>query len=53
LGLLDTADAHEIAAAAYSRYANLLEQRNEVQRSLSAFKKAFEHQRMGNRGHME
>lgn len=53
LDLLDTSGAHEIAAAAYSRYANLLEQRNEVQRSLSAFKKAFEHQRQGNRGHIE
>jgi tetratricopeptide (TPR) repeat protein len=53
LDLLDTSSAHEIAAAAYSRYANLLEQRNEVQRSLSAFKKAFEHQRQGNRGHIE
>jgi len=53
LELLDTSEAHEIAAGAYSRYANLLEQRGEVQRSLSAFKKAFEHQRQGNRGHLE
>jgi tetratricopeptide (TPR) repeat protein len=53
LDLLDTSEAHEIAAGAYSRYANLLEQRGEVQRSLSAFKKAFEHQRLGNRGHVE
>jgi len=53
LELLDSSNAHEIAAAAYSRYANLLEQRGEVQRSLSAFKKAFEHQRQGNRGHVE
>jgi tetratricopeptide (TPR) repeat protein len=53
LELLDTSEAHEIAAGAYSRYANLLEQRGEVQRSLSAFKKAFEHQRQGNRGHVE
>jgi tetratricopeptide (TPR) repeat protein len=53
LDLLDASNAHEIAAGAYSRYANLLEQRGEVQRSLSAFKKAFEHQRQGNRGHME
>jgi tetratricopeptide (TPR) repeat protein len=53
LELLDTSEAHEIAAGAYSRYANLLEQRGEVQRSLSAFKKAFEHQRLGNRGHVE
>ena len=53
LDLLDTSDAHEIAAGAYSRYANLLEERGEVQRSLTAFKKAFEHQRLGNRGHVE
>lgn len=53
LDLLDSSNAHEIAAGAYSRYANLLEQRGEVQRSLSAFKKAFEHQRQGNRGHLE
>jgi tetratricopeptide (TPR) repeat protein len=53
LELLDVSNEHEIAAGAYSRYAALLEQRNEVQRSLSAFKKAFEHQRMGNRGHGE
>ncbi len=53
LELLDESNEHEIAAGAYSRYAALLEQRNEVQRSLSAFKKAFEHQRMGNRGHGE
>ena len=53
LDLLDTSDAHEIAASAYSRYANLLEERGEVQRSLTAFKKAFEHQRQGNRGHVE
>lgn len=53
LDLLDSSNAHEIAAAAYSRYANLLEQRNEVQRSLNAFKKAFEHQRQGNRGTAE
>lgn len=53
LELLDSSNEHEIAAGAYSRYAALLEQRNEVQRSLSAFKKAFEHQRMGNRGHGE
>jgi tetratricopeptide (TPR) repeat protein len=53
LDLLDTSNAHEIAASAYSRYANLLEERGEVQRSLTAFKKAFEHQRQGNRGHVE
>jgi tetratricopeptide (TPR) repeat protein len=47
LDLLDGSDAHEIAASAYSHYANLLEERGEVQRSLTAFKKAFEHQRLG------
>lgn len=53
LDLLEAARAHEIAAGAYFRYANLLEERNEVQRSLSAIKKAYEHQRLGNRGDME
>lgn len=53
LDLLDAAQAHELAASAYFRYANLLEQRNEVQRSLDAIKKAFEHQRLGNRGELE
>lgn len=53
LELLDASQAHELAASAYFRYANLLEQRNEVQRSLSAIKKAYEHQRMGNRGELE
>jgi tetratricopeptide (TPR) repeat protein len=53
LDLLDTSQAHELAASAYFRYANLLEQRNEVQRSLSAIKKAYEHQRQGNRGELE
>jgi HTH-type transcriptional regulator, quorum sensing regulator NprR len=50
LNLLDSANAHELAAGAYFRYANLLEERGEVQRSLSAIKKAYEHQRLGNRG---
>ena len=53
LDLLDTSHSHELAASAYFRYANLLEERNEVQRSLSAIKKAYEHQRLGNRGEME
>ena len=51
--MLDASNAHEITAGAYFRYANLLEQRGEVQRSLSAIKKAYEHQRQGNRGDME
>lgn len=50
---LDASDAHEIAASAYFRFANLLEQRGDVQGSLNAIKKAYEHQRQGNRGAME
>ncbi len=54
LELLDAAEAHEIAAGAYFRYANMLEERGEVQRSLTAIKKAFEHQqRKGKRGDIE
>ncbi len=53
LSLLDTSNAHDIAASAYFRFANLLEERGEVQRSLSAIKKAYEHQRLGKRGDME
>ena len=53
LGLLDGSNAHEIAAGAYFRFANLLEERGEVQRSLSAIKKAYEHQRLGKRGDLE
>jgi len=53
LDLLDASHAHEIAAAAYFRYANLLEERAEVQLSLNAIKKAYEHQRQGKRGNME
>lgn len=53
LELLDASQAHEIAASAYFRYANLLEERGEVQRSLSAIKKAYEHQRLGKRTDIE
>jgi tetratricopeptide (TPR) repeat protein len=53
LDLLDASQSHELAASAYFRYANLLEERNEVQRSLTAIKKAYEHQRLGNRGELE
>lgn len=53
LNLLDESNAHELAGVAYSRYANLLEQRGEVQRSLAAFKKAYQHQLQGNRGDLE
>jgi len=53
LDLLDASHSHELAASAYFRYANLLEKRNEVQRSLTAIKKAYEHQRQGNRGEIE
>lgn len=53
LDLLDNADSHELAAGAYFRYANLLEERGDVQRSLTAIKKAYEHQRKGKRSDME
>ena len=53
LDLLDESNAHELAGVAYSRYANLLEQRGEVQRSLTAFKKAYQHQLQGNRGEID
>jgi tetratricopeptide (TPR) repeat protein len=53
LDLLEESSAHELAGVAYSRYANLLEQRGEAQRSLTAFKKAYHHQLQGNRGEMD
>ena len=53
LELLDASNAHELAASSYFRFANLLEGRGEVQRSLSAIKKAYEHQRLGKRGDLE
>ncbi|HCF85181.1 MAG TPA: hypothetical protein DEV72_08270, partial [Ktedonobacter sp.] len=53
LDLLDSSHAHEITAGAYFRYANLLEERGEVQRSLNAIKKAYEHQSQGKRGDIE
>lgn len=53
LGLLDASHGHEIAAGAYFRFANMLEERGEVQRSLNAIKKAYEHQRQGKRGDIE
>lgn len=53
LELLDTSNAHEIAADAYFRYANLLEERGDVKRSLTVIKKAYEHQRLGKRGDIE
>jgi Predicted transcription factor, homolog of eukaryotic MBF1 len=53
LELLEQSNAHEIAARAYFRFANLLEERGEVQRSLTAIKKAYEHQRLGKRGDIE
>ncbi|MBV9228491.1 MAG: tetratricopeptide repeat protein [Chloroflexi bacterium] len=53
LELLDASNAHEIAAGAYFRFANLLEERGDVQRSLSAIKKAYEHQRLGKRSDLE
>ena len=53
LELLDASNSHELAASAYFRFANLLEERGEVQRSLTAIKKAYEHQRLGNRSDIE
>ncbi len=53
LDLLDSSYSHELAGMAYSRYANMLEQRGEVQGSLSAFKKAYQHQLQGNRGNID
>jgi tetratricopeptide (TPR) repeat protein len=53
LEMLDSSNAHEIAASAYFRFANLLEQRGEVQQSLSAIKKAYDHQSRGKRADME
>ncbi|HLI08750.1 MAG TPA: tetratricopeptide repeat protein [Ktedonobacteraceae bacterium] len=53
LELLDRSQAHELAASAYFRYANQLESRGEVQRSLNAIKRAYEHQRQGKRGDIE
>jgi len=50
---LELANAHEVTANSYFRYANMLEERGEVQRSLTIIKKAFEHQRKGKRGDME
>jgi tetratricopeptide (TPR) repeat protein len=47
LELLDASHAHEIAAAAYFRFAKLLEERSEVQRSLQAMKRAYAHQWQG------
>jgi len=53
LAMLDTSHAHEIAASAYFRFANLLEERGEVQQSLTAIKRAYEHQSQGKRSDME
>ncbi len=53
LEMLDMSNAHEIAAGAYFKYANLLEDRGEVQRSLTAIKRAYEHQRQGKRVDLE
>jgi tetratricopeptide (TPR) repeat protein len=53
LDLLDKSNAHELAGAAYSRYADMLEARGEVQRSLEAFKKAYQHQSYSSRGVIE
>ena len=41
LDLLESSHAHEITAGAYFRFANMLEERGDVQRSLGAIKKAY------------
>jgi tetratricopeptide (TPR) repeat protein len=46
LDLLDKSNDHESAAEAYFRFASILEARGEVQGSLEAIKKAYEHQRL-------
>lgn len=53
LGLLESSNAHELAGNAYSRFAGLLEERGEVQKSLANFKRAYQHQLSGNRGDIE
>ncbi|MDQ2902150.1 MAG: tetratricopeptide repeat protein [Ktedonobacteraceae bacterium] len=50
LEMLDASNAHEIAASAYFRFATLLEARGDMPRSLQVYKRAYEHQRQGNRG---
>ncbi|MBA2286057.1 MAG: tetratricopeptide repeat protein [Ktedonobacteraceae bacterium] len=50
LEMLDASNAHEIAASAYFRFATLLEARGDMPRSLQIYKRAYEHQRQGNRG---
>lgn len=44
LDLLEQARDHTVAASAYFRYGNLLEERGEIARSLAVIKKAWEHQ---------
>jgi tetratricopeptide (TPR) repeat protein len=53
LELLETANAFDVASAAYFRYATMLEERNEVQRSLNAIKKAFGYQQQDKRGNTQ
>jgi tetratricopeptide (TPR) repeat protein len=53
LRLLEATEAYELTATAYFRYANLLEERKEVRRSLDAVKKAFEFQLLGTRTPVE
>ena len=51
--LLETTRAHDLAAQGYFRFANLLEERGDVQRSLNAIKKAYGHQRKGTQGTLD
>lgn len=53
LALLDASNAHDIAASAYFRFATLLEERGDVQRSLSAIKRAYDYQSKGKRADLE
>ncbi len=53
LAMLDASHAHDSAASASFRFANLLEERGEVQQSLTAIKRAYEHQSQGKPSDME
>lgn len=50
LALLEEAQDHDLAASAYFRYANQLEARGEIQRSLAAIKQAYSHQQQNRSG---
>ncbi len=50
LSLLEQGGDHDLAASAYFRYAEQLEERGEIQRSLTAIKHAYRHQRTDRNG---